>query len=144
MSRILYLLLGLFLGATLLVASIPEDSYASALTYSVPQIAVSLAEAAVQPGTTQRLDIHIDEITGRRTSLILVVTYPSGEIARSLHYVDSGVGAIAWAIPTDAGVGEATFRLIVDGCTCGEHNTIPRQSAVDGTVDGSFVIGASQ
>ena len=141
-SRNIYLLLWLFLGATSLVASVPEQSRASALTYSVPQLAVSLLKGSVAPGATQTLDIRIDKLDGRRTSLILVVTYPSGKIARSLHYAESGQGAITWTIPADAGVGEAAFRLVADGCTCGEHNTIPKQGAVDGTVAGVFVIGA--
>lgn len=144
MKRIVYVLLWLMLGATGLVASVPEHSQASALTYTVPQIVLSVAAATITPGATQRLDIHIAELPDRRTSLILVVTYPSGEIDRSLHYVDGGVGVIEWTIPADAGVGEATFRLIADGCACGEHNTIPRQPAVDGTVAGSFVIRAAQ
>lgn len=141
MKRIVYVLLWLMLGATGLVASVPEHSQASALTYTVPQITVSVATAMIVPDATQRLDIHIDEVPDRRTSLILVVTYPSKQIERSLHYIDGGVGFIDWPIPTDAGTGEATFRLVADGCACGEHNTIPRQDAIEGTVEGRFVIG---
>lgn len=144
MHRLLYLALWLFLGATFLVSSTPTDSQASALTYTVPQIAVSVTAATVEPGATQRLDIRIDELPDRRTSLILVVTYPSGEVSRSLHYIDGGVGSVEWSIPAAAGVGEATFRLIADGCACGEKNTIPRQAAVDGTVEGRFVVGGLQ
>ncbi len=144
MNRIVSLLLWFLIGATVLVASVPTDSYASALTYTVPKIALTLGWPAAQIGGQQQLTIQIDEVQGRRTSLILVVTYPSGEIERSLHYVDSGMGTIAWKIPANAGLGEATFRLVANGCTCGEHNTIPQQSAVDGTVEGSFAIGPLQ
>jgi hypothetical protein len=105
MKRIGYLLLWLVLGATGLVASVLEHSQASALTYPVPQITVSVATATVAPGATQRLDIHIGEVPDRRTSLILVVTYPGNQIERSLHYIDGGVGFIDWPIPTDAGAG---------------------------------------
>ncbi len=141
MNRGLLLGLWLLLSATLLVASVPQNSQAAALSYPVPQIQAVIAQAIIQPGATQQLDIHIAELPERRTSLILVVTYPSGEIARSLHYIDGGSGAIAWLIPATAGSGEVTFRLVVNGCACGEHNTIPQQTAVGGTVAGSFVIG---
>lgn len=128
----------LLLSASLLVASAPQTS--QALADQLQQIQVAVAQATVQPGAIQRLDIHIAELLDRRTALILVVTYPSGEIARSLHSIDGGRGAIDWPIPATAGVGDATFRLVVNGCGCGEHNTIPQQTAVAGTVTGSFVI----
>lgn len=143
-KQLTYIGLWLIMGATVLVSSVPENSYASALTYSVPKIAVSVMNGTITLGETQKLAIQIDEVAGRRTSIILVVDYPSGEIERSLHYVESGQGTIDWTIPSNAGIGEATFRLIADGCTCGEKNTIPRQAAVDGTVEGHFVIGALQ
>lgn len=88
--------------------------------------------------------MQLDEIAEQRTSLILVVTYPSGVIERSLHYVDRGVGTIAWPIPTTAGVGETSFRLVVNRCACGEHNTIPQQTTVEGTVAGTLLIGSLQ
>ena len=138
------IILWLLMGATLLVASVPVDSYASALTDQVPQVSISLGQAAVQSGDLQQITVQLDEIAEQRTSLILVVTYPSGVIERSLHYVDRGVGTIAWPIPAAAGVGETSFRLVVNGCACGEHNTIPQQTAVAGTVEGSFVIGRLQ
>ena len=142
MNRGLFLWLWLLLSASLLVASAPQTS--QALADQTPQIQVAVAQATVQPGVMQRLNIQLDESPARRTSLILVVTYPSGEIARSLHYIDGERGAIAWPIPATAGVGEASFRLVVNGCACGEHNTIPQQTSVEGTVGGSFVIGRLQ
>ena len=144
MKRVLYLLPGLLLMTTLLAASAPQNSQALALTDPVPQLQAALAQAAVQPGATQRLAIQLDAAPDRRMSLILVVTYPSGEVARSLHYIDGGRGAIDWAIPANAGAGEATFRLVADACACGDHNTIPRQGVVDGTVEGAFMIARLQ
>lgn len=141
MRRIWCLLFGFFMGTTLLVASVPEDSYASALTYTVPQIAAALSKAAVELGGQQQIQVQIDEVQERRISLILIVTYPNGEIARSLHYIEHGAATIAWMIPADATLGEATFQLIVNGCSCGEHNTIPQQSTVAGRVEGTFMIG---
>lgn len=140
LKRVLYIVVGLFAGAAALAASVPDPSYASALTFTVPQIVVAVSHGSVKQGAEQTLAIQIDELEGRRTSLILVVTYPSGEVARSLHYIESGMGTISWTVPTDAGIGNASFRLIADGCTCGEQNTIPKQKAVDGRVEGEFTI----
>ncbi len=144
MRRALILLLWLFIGGTLLVASVPADSYASALTDQVPKVSITLGQATVQPGDQQQINVQIDEIAEQRTSLILVVTYPSGVIERSLHYVDHGVGTIAWPIPVASGVGETNFRLVVNGCACGEHNTIPQQATVASTVAGTFMISRLQ
>jgi hypothetical protein len=130
------------MSATLLGAFVPQDSPASALTDQVPHLSITLDQAAVQSGDHQQINVQIAEVAERRIPLILVVTYPSGEIVRSLHYVERGVGSIAWEIPADAGAGEAAFRLIADGCACGEHNTIPLQNPVDGTVEGTFVVSA--
>lgn len=141
-NRLLTIVLWLLLGTMFLAASVSKYSYASPLTYTVPQIAVSLLHPRVAPGTTQSLAIQIDELKGRRTSLILVVTYPNGDIARSLHSIESGQGTITWTIPSDVGEGEASFRLIADGCTCGEADATAQQAAVDGTLEGTFVIRA--
>lgn len=144
MKRALYLLPGLLLMATLLAASAPQNSQALVLTAPVPQLQAALAQAALQPGATQRLAIQLDAAPERRISLILVVTYPSGEVARSLHYIDGGRSVIEWPIPATAGAGEATFRLVADACACGDHNTIPRQATVAGTVAGAFTIARLQ
>lgn len=48
------IILWLLMGATLLVASVPVDSYASALTDQVPQVSISLGQAAVQSGDLGR------------------------------------------------------------------------------------------
>ena len=142
MLRILVIMLWLCVGTLFLVASIPQNTQASMLTYAVPKITLTLAQPTIQPGAQQTIDVQIDELPGRLTSLILVVTYPNGETSRSLHSIEDGMGSITWTVPTDAGAGKATFQLIADGCTCGEKNTIPRQPAVDGTVEGTFVVGA--
>jgi len=144
MLRPLYRLILLLLSTTLLAASVPQNSQVLALIDPVSQLEVALAQAAIQPGATQRLEIALDTSPERRTSLILVVTYPSGAVARSLHTIDGGHGAIDWPIPIDAGVGEATYRLVADACACGAHNTIPLQNPVEGAVAGHFVIGALQ
>ena len=141
-NRLLTIVLWLLLETMVLAASVPDDSYASPLTYRVPQIVVSLLHPRAAPGTTQSLAIEIDELEGRRTSLILVVTYPNGDISRSLHSVESGQGAITWTIPSDVGEGEASFRLIADGCTCGEDDATAQRAAVDGTLEGTFIISA--
>jgi len=98
----------------------------------------------VAAGAQQQIDLLIDALQGQESSLILVVTYPNGEVTRSVHYLTHGGGTIAWEIPANVGVGEATFRLSLNGCTCGAQNTIPRQSTVEGTIDGTFLIHIAQ
>lgn len=144
MPRTLYLLIWLLLSATLLAGSAPQGLPGSALSAAAPPLQVAVAQATVAPGATQRLTIQLAALPERRTTLILVVTYPSGAVARSLHTIDGERGAIEWPIPADAGVGEATFRLVADACACGVHNSIPLQDPMEGTVAGRFVIGALQ
>lgn len=139
MSQLLYFVPFLLLLSSMLGASV-ANAPAPATTFTAPQLTVAVPAQSVAAGSTQTLQIHLEQSAERVASLILVVTYPNGRTERSLHSVQGNVATISWTVPAAAGRGVAAFSLVAAGCGCEQKGTVPPPNKLESEVAGTFLV----
>lgn len=97
----------------------------------------------VAVGDQQTLQVQVEQSAARQATLVLAVTYPNGNVVRTVHEMRGSDAQLTWIVPPAVGRGMATFSLTVAGCGCDQQSTVPPPLKLDTAVTGIFSVANS-
>ena len=103
--------------------TLAPDSLFAQVTVIAPQ---------VRAGDQQQLQVVLNKASKSVIIFKVAVDYANGTHQAVVEATDGNHTTIAFALPSDAGVGRATFRIETTGCGCGELSTTRKFDAANG------------
>jgi hypothetical protein len=101
---------------------------------------IHIEHSVLRMGQAQQLYVSLETPPGELAVLTLSITYPSGLKRTVVESTLSTEATLSWEIPSEAGVGPATYQLATGGCGCGYSRYGTPKMAFSSVAKGSFMV----